>query len=118
MCLIPDFKPPKHYTLVAVDLVNNEIIIGFFHGVWNGYCHIRSESESNTIIEIKKIIRILDLTDVMKDDMYLQITLRSGKLIFSQIHDTPPDRTLWLLDKNGEMVWISLSNISDVAVLE
>lgn len=118
MCLIPYFHIPTHNTLVAVDLVNNETIIGFFHQLQKGSCYIRYKPKTVREIKLNTIIRVLDLTPVMKDDMFLQITLRSGELIFSQIHATRYNRTQWLLDIHGEMVGIPLSSILDVSVLE
>ena len=118
MCLIPYFHIPKYNTLVAVDLVNNETIIGFFHEVQKGCCYIRYKPKTVREIKLNTIMRVLDLTPVMKDDMFLQITLRSGKLIFSQIHATRYNRTQWLLDIYGEMVGIPLTSISDVSVFE
>jgi len=118
MCLIPDFYPPKRNTLVAIDLINNKTIIGFVYQLQGEYCYIRSESKTVIEIKINKIMRILDLTPVLNDDMFLEITLRSGEKIFSQIHATRYNRTQWLLDRNGEMVGIPLTSISDVSVLE
>tara|TARA_B110000977_G_scaffold49068_1_gene66622 strand:+ start:906 stop:1262 length:357 start_codon:yes stop_codon:yes gene_type:complete len=118
MCLIPDHTLPNNDSLVAIDIINNETIIGFFHGVQKGYCYISCNPKRLIKIRLNTIMRVLDLTPVMKDDMYLQITLRSGKPIFSQIHATRYNRTQWLLDIHGEMVGIPLTSILDVSVLE
>ena len=119
MCLFSKLTRPEQGTFIAVDFVNNKTRIGFYEPdpAQNGYCYIRYNGRVAEKIKLDTIVRILDLTRVMKEDMFLQITLRSGEPIFSKIYTTFNYRTKWLLDNEFGRV-ISLSNISDVAVFE